>query len=73
MRTLGSDTDVLDDLEQIKRIVTRGEKRAMVRVCWRENPYAHAAACTRYEDDDDMWEDYVGMMDVDAIMFTEKS
>ena len=32
-----------------------------------ENPYACAASCTRCEDDDDVWEDYVGMMEVDAI------
>ena len=59
MRTLGSDTNVPDDLN----IVTEGDKRSMVWLYWRENPYLHAASCTRYEDDDDVWEDYVGMMD----------
>ena len=54
MRTLGSGASVLGDLEQIKRIVTEGDKRLMVWLYWRENPYTHAASCTRYEDDDDM-------------------
>ena len=57
MRTLGSDTNVLDDPEQIKRIVTEGDKRLMVLLL---------QPC-EYEDDDDLWEDYVGMMEVDTI------
>ena len=56
MRTLGSDTNVLDDLEQIKRIVQEGDGRLMVWLYWRENPNLHAASCSRYEDDDDVWE-----------------
>ena len=57
---------MLDDLEQINRAVTEGDKRLTVWLYWRENPYFPAASCTRYSDDDDVWEDYVGMMDVDT-------
>ena len=53
-------------LDQIRRI-TEGDKRLMVWIYWRESPYAHAASCNRYKDDDDVWEGYVGMMEVDRI------
>ena len=47
--------------------LNEGDKRLMIWLYWRENPYAHAALCARQEDDDDVWEDYVGMVEVDTI------
>ena len=38
--TMRTDTNVLDDLEQIKRLFTEGDTRLMVWFYWRENPYA---------------------------------
>ena len=39
MRPLGSDTNVLEDLEQIQRVVTEGHKRLMV---WLHSMRPHA-------------------------------